>query len=202
MGSQDQLLDQIMQLKTQLRDLYFQHYMDKELFSGTWWVAVAGLILPLVVWWLKVDKKRLMEIAFFGLMVNIAATFLDVLGSEYMLWEYPVHVIPMVPLLIPIDYVIVPVIQMTLYQRYPNWKGFLIANTIASALQSFIAEPVAVWINLYHLIHWRLIYSFPIYILIAVAAKWFTERFMTVQMKSHAPDHPLKRTGKRTIRKE
>ena len=184
MGAEDQLLGQIQHLKFIVRDLLLQHYAEKEFLSGIWWFNIASLILPLVLWYILADKKRMMELIIVGLLANVFASFLDVLGSELMFWDYPVHVIPIVPLLIPIDYVILPVIQMLLYQWFPNWKSFLIASVIASAFQSFVAEPIAVWMGQYQLIDWEYIYSFPIYIIIGIATKLFTERIMTCQMKN------------------
>jgi len=186
MGAQDQMLEQIQHLKFIVRDLLIQHYAQREFLSGVWWLNVANLIIPLVIWYILVDKKRLMEIIIVGLVANVYAGFLDVLGSEMMLWDYPVHVLPVVPLLIPIDYIILPVIQMLLYQYFPNWRGFLIASVVASALQTFVAEPFAVWVGVYQLISWKYIYSFPIYILIGVSTKFFVERVMARQMRSRA----------------
>lgn len=184
MGAQDQYLEQIQHLKFIVRDLLLQHYADREFLSGVWWFNIVSLILPLVLWYILSDKKRLMELIIVGLTTNVCAGFLDVLGSEFMLWDYPTHVFPIVPLLVPIDYVILPVIQMLLYQWFPNWKGFLIASVIAAAFQSFVAEPLAVWIGQYQLLSWKYIYSFPIYIIIGVITKFFTECVMARQMKS------------------
>jgi hypothetical protein len=159
--------------------------MERELFSWVWWLLIALIIVPLAVWWKLVDKKRLIEICMFGLLINIAATFLDVLGSELLLWEYPVHVLPRVPLLIPVDYVVLPVIQMYIYQRFPKWKKYIIVSVIAAALQSFVAEPLAIWIGQYKLVLWQLIYSFPIYLIIDFSAKFLIELFKKRQAKAN-----------------
>jgi hypothetical protein len=184
MGQGD-LLEQILKLKEQLRDLYFQYFMERELFSWVWWLLIALIIVPLAVWWKLVDKKRLIEICMFGLLINIAATFLDVLGSELLLWEYPVHVLPRVPLLIPVDYVVLPVIQMYIYQRFTKWKKYIIVSVIAAAMQSFVAEPLAIWIGQYKLVLWQLIYSFPIYLIIDFSAKFLIELFKKRQAKAN-----------------
>ena len=181
MNGQDPLLDEIMRLRIELRDMFFKHYIDRELFSPTWWLTVGLLIVPLVVWWKMADRRKFLELCVFGLLVNVAASFLDVAGSEYVLWDYPVHTLPQLSLLIPVDYVIVPVVGMMIYQRFPKWKGFLIACTVASSVMSFLGEPFAVFIGLYKLILWRYEYSFPIYILIFIAAKLLTEKLASDQ---------------------
>ena len=81
-------------------------------------------------------------------------------------------------LLLPVDYVILPVIGAILYQKIPKWWHFLLACTIASAFMAFVCEPFAVYIGMYRLITWRYIYSFPIYIAIYVLVKIVTERMV------------------------
>ena len=184
MNGQDPLLDEIMRRRIELRDMFFKHYIDHELFSPTWWLTVVLLIVPLVVWWKMADKRRLLELCVFGLLVNVASSFLDVAGSEYVLWDYPVHTLPQISLLIPVDYVIVPVVGMMIYQKFPKWKGFLLACTVAGFAMSFLCEPFAVFIGLYKLILWRYVYSFPIYILIYLAAKLMTGKLADAQAKS------------------
>ncbi|NLF27275.1 MAG: hypothetical protein GX592_05200 [Clostridiales bacterium] len=184
MGGHDPLLEELIRLKGEGLDLFLRHYFEQEVFSLTWWVVVALFVLPLIFWWKLADKKRLLEICVFGLLINVAASFLDVFGSDYVLWEYPVHVLPMNGLLFPVDYVIVPVVGMLLYQRFAKWKPFLIACTLASAFMSFACEPFAVWIGMYKLISWKYVYSFPIYIALYAIARLITQMLASRQAKA------------------
>jgi hypothetical protein len=180
MNDQDQLLNEILELKLKLRDLSFQHYKQYEVFHWQWWINIALLVVPIVLWWLALDKKRILEICLFGLLVNMMATFLDVAGTNYGLWEYPFYILPHLPILIPVDYVIVPVIGMTIYQLFSSWKAFIIVGLIMGAVMAFICEPLAVYIHLYKLISWRYIYSFPIYSIIYIGARIVTKKFTQV----------------------
>jgi hypothetical protein len=182
MGGNDPLIDEITQLKIQLRDLLLQHYKTHEVFSWVWWIGIAFAIIPIFIWWRVLDKKRILEICVFGLIVNVTAVFLDVIGSEMVLWEYPIHILPQTALLFPVDFVLVPVVNMVLYQKYPKWGKFLLASAIAAAVLAFIAEPFAIWIGEYKLISWSLFYSFPIYIIIDIFAKFLTERLKSKQI--------------------
>jgi hypothetical protein len=184
LNSQNQFLDEILSTRLKLRDLYFQHYAQHEIFSWTWFIEIALIFFPLLIWWKLVDKKRLLEICVFGLIVNMMAAFLDVAGSDYVLWEYPAHVLPQVALLIPVDYVIVPTIGMFVYQRFSTWRSFIIVSIIMSAFMAFLCEPFAVLINMYRLISWRYIYSFPIYFLILIIARAVTRFFAQRQQKN------------------
>lgn len=170
--------------------MFLEHYKEHELFSPTWWVSVGLLIIPLVVWWKLVDKRRLLKICVFGLLANVAASFLDVLGTDYVLWEYPVHTLPKLSLLIPVDYVIVPVVGMMIYQKFAGWKAFLLACTAASAVMSFLCEPFAAFIGMYKLLSWRYVYSFPIYIALYAAAKLLTDRLAARQAETRDPPPP------------
>ena len=87
----------------------------------------------------------------------------------------PIHLLPQVPLLFPVDFVILPVIQMYIYQTFPKWGKFILVSAIASAVQSFIFEPLAVLIGQYRLIQWEYIYSFPIYLMINLITKFAVE---------------------------
>ncbi len=174
MNGTDQLLEEIIKLKEQLHDMYERHYWESEIFSLTWWISIALIILPIIIWWKVADKKRLLELSVFGLLVNVVATLLDIGLSDHMFWEYPIHVIPQTALFLPVDYIILPVIGTILYQKCPKWLPFLLASTIASAILSFACEPLAVYIRMYRLITWRCIYSFPIYIAIFALMKFIT----------------------------
>ncbi|MCX7709524.1 MAG: hypothetical protein N2484_06705 [Clostridia bacterium] len=179
MNQQDILIQEIINIKMKYRQLSIEHWLNFELFTWVWWLGVASVIVPLILWWKMVDRKRILDICIFGLVVNIAATFLDVSGSEYVLWEYTIRVIPHIPLIFPVDYILLPVVGMLIYQYFPNWKRFLFANTVSAAVLAFIVEPFATMIHQYKLIHWKYIYSFPIYILIAIFAKLVTQKLLS-----------------------
>ncbi len=179
MNGPDQLHEEIIKLKDQLNDMFVQHYKESEIFTPTWWISIALIIIPLIIWWKVAEKKRLLEISVFGLLINVVATFFDVGLSDHMMWEYPVRVLPQMALLLPVDYVIVPITGMILYQKFPAWGKFLLVCTIASAVMSFICEPFAVYIGMYKLLTWRYIYSFPLYIVLYAAIKFITEKMVS-----------------------
>lgn len=183
MRGPDPLIDEIIKLKQQLRGLFVQHWLTKEVFTWVWWVGIACLLVPFIIWWLAVDKKRLLEICVFGLMVNVSSIFLDVVGSEFVLWEYPVHILPQIPLLFPVDLVILPVVYMIIYQKFSKWWPYLIASAVAAALLAFGFEPLAVLIGQYKLIIWKYYYSFPIYIMIAAFSKIVVQSLKAAQRK-------------------
>lgn len=176
-----EMIEKIIQNKIMYRQLSIEHWIKFEAFTWQWWLGIAFVIIPLLVWWKLVNRQRILEIVVFGFMLNFLATFLDVTGSELVLWNYVIRILPQIPLLFPVDYILVPITYMLIYQRYKAWKQFLFASTIAALALSFVAEPLAVYINQYQLISWHYIYSFPIYVLIAILGKLFTNKMLSKQ---------------------
>lgn len=148
------------------------HWFEKELFTLQWWVFAAVMVLVWWIWWRLVDRGRMLEILFVGLLSSIIAIILDIMGSEAVWWSYPVRVFPKIPRLIPIDIGVIPVTYMLLYQYYSSWKKYLFASIIMGLTYTFIAEPLLVWMKLYKLYGWEYVYSFPLYIAIAVICKY------------------------------
>lgn len=153
---------------TQQRVDYWLHY---NLYTWQWYVLLAMLILPYVIWWKLVDKKRLLPIVAMGLMVMTTANWMDQVGSELGWWYYPYKTIPIFPQMIPVNYAMLPVGYMLLYQWFVPWKKYMIAAAVMSAIMTWISEPVVVWMGIYQVISWDYSYSFPIYMGIAYTHK-------------------------------
>lgn len=172
MNDFDGLRNRLIEIRKMSSQLSLEHWIEAELFTWNWWLSVALLITSWIIWWKVVDKKRIFETLGYGLFIIIFATLSDVIGSELVLWNYPTRILPIVPRLMPFDFAIAPTIFMSLYQFYPKWKGFITASVLTSAVLSFIVEPFLILINLYELISWKFIYSFPIYLGAALISKW------------------------------
>lgn len=174
--------EKVLELKLLLRDALIQDWLYDDMKKWTWWLTFALTFVPLMIWWKVVDRKRLTEIIIFGLLVNITGSLLDVLGSDLALWAYPDTLLPTTSYLIPFHYVIMPVTYMLAYQYFPGWQQFIAAMVILSGLFSFIAEPALVSLNLYQLLDWQYVYSFPSYILIGIFLRWVTKFFVARQI--------------------
>jgi len=68
--------------------------------------------------------------------------------------------------------------------QYKAWKPFLFASTILALALAFVAEPLAVYIKQYQLISWKFIYSFPLYIVLAVLGKLVADKLLSLQNQS------------------
>lgn len=165
-----------------LSEVMMRHWFHDDLRKWTWWLSLAMTAVPLIVWWLLVDQTRLLEIIIFGLLANITATLFDVSGSELMLWSYPDKLLPNLPRLLPINFTVIPVTFMLLYQFFPAWNEFIIALVITAVIYTWVAEPLMVFLNLYQLYYWKYWYSFPIYIAMGIGLRLLLEFFLRTQM--------------------
>ncbi|WP_420851772.1 CBO0543 family protein [Oceanobacillus jeddahense] len=116
------------------------------------------------------------EIILYGLLVTYIAVIADSIGVALLLWHYPNTLLP-APLIVEVHRVQMPIIYMLIYQYFPTWKPFLIAITINAFVFAFILEPTLVWLKVYEPYHWKHIYSFIPYIMIAVVFKATIHKF-------------------------
>lgn len=159
--------------------LQYQDWVNDDIHKWTWWLQLAVAIIPLFFWWKIVDKKRLLEIIVFGLLINVFTIILDTIGYAMVLWDYPDRFLPALPNIAPIDVVVVPVTYMIIYQYFHTWKSFIIAMVVMAAIYSFVAEPLMVALNLYTLVRWEYVYSFPIYLAMGIAIRALTRYFIS-----------------------
>ncbi|MRH41537.1 hypothetical protein GH741_02475 [Aquibacillus halophilus] len=164
--------DEIIRQRRQIRDMLMDHWLSNTLFSFNWWFLLTITIIFFVIWVIVVDKKRIIEIASFGLIIGTTTFILDIIGITLVLWSYPDTIIPVIPPIIEIHHVHLPIIYMIIYQFFTTWKSYLTVMTIASFIFSFVFEPLTEWLGIYEIYNWKHIYSFPIYIFIGWIFRW------------------------------
>ncbi len=156
-------------------DQYFSVWKEEVFLNWRWWLGLLITILVLGLW-LKFHKKssryRLLTAGFFVAAISIS---FDAIGVELGLWYYRFDVLPFISAYVPYDIALIPVVVMVLIQFKPNFSPF-IKSIIFSLLTSFVGEGIFEWLNIYHPIHWRAIYSVPIYIFIYLFSHFLTTR--------------------------
>lgn len=170
------LLYEILEGKSRIHELQMQHWLQYEVLTPQWWALVAVLFVPWVIWWRVVDKSKTAVILAYGIYIMFMVTAMDAVGSAMQLWAYPITLLPVVPDSVGIDWGLLTVSHMLIYQYFPRWMSFIIAQSVLSAVLAFIGEPFAEWLGLYLVLHWYHHWSFPIYILKAALGKWLIER--------------------------
>lgn len=177
-------IDHLIEVEKTYFESLNQYWKNHNYLTARWWFLVILSVLAPITWWKFIDKKRLIEITSFGLFYGVSAIILDSIGSNAMVWTYPVRLTPyIIPQLYPYDVGIVIVPFMYVYQRFGDKASkFLIANGILSVFLAFIAEPVMEILNIYQEITWRNIYSFPIYWLLGVICWLIIKRFKKIEL--------------------
>lgn len=167
---------ELIRMQIQLRDAVVRYWLDHDVFSGRWWFLLACTVLSWVIWlWLR-DRRRLLETVLYGVMMSLAANYLDSALSGLVLWGYPHMEFPLMYPAAWVNFGPLPIMFMLTYQFFRPWKQFVIASVVLSAITAFIVEPFEVWIKVYELYSWRYYYSFPIYVLLFLGLRWILER--------------------------
>lgn len=180
-GDFQQILD-AHNLFTQLR---YDHWIQYEVFTGIWWLLLCTWILPWIIWLYLLKKKQIAEIFSYGVTIMFITTILDGTGAFHGLWTYPIKVIPFTPHLESIDWGILPVTYMLVYQYYPKWKGFIITHIIVATVYSFVGEPFLMKnLGLYIQLQWENSYSFPIYLALAIIPRAIIKYLYDIEGKS------------------
>ncbi|KUP09707.1 hypothetical protein Q73_01870 [Bacillus coahuilensis m2-6] len=127
-----------------------------EAYSGfnSWgfWASVLMLVIPLLVLFFLIDRKRIFEIGFFGFSMHTIAVFLDSLGVKDGLWGYPFLISPVAPSNVTLDTSLIPVVFMLIYQyTYHRPILFYLVSIGTTLVFSFILKPFLEAIDLFWL---------------------------------------------------
>lgn len=173
----EQLKEVQEQLRTKGMD-YWATYSNID----TWqfWVNVLMFIIPLVILYFFIDRKRAFLLGFFGYSHHIIAIYFDGFATRYVFWEYPYKFIPFLPNNIGLDTSLIPVVYILLYQwLLKNGKNYYLYAIIVSAIFSFVLKPILVTFDLVQLSKGTTFFHlFLVYLLGAVLAKWLTNVFI------------------------
>ncbi len=180
------LFNEYVSAKGHMVALRIDHWIKYEFLSSQWFALIVTTILIISIWWWLLDKKRLVELLLFGFFVAATSSIMDGVGTEFNAWEYSVKILPTVFPLLMVDLSILPLVLMLLYQYFEEWKHFIMAMVIASAIFSFIVEPIFHYAGIYQIFTWTYYYSFPLYILIAAFYKWLMQVIIDRQMRERS----------------
>ncbi|MGD6856472.1 CBO0543 family protein [Bacillus infantis] len=132
--------DKIFQLSeemTSLVDSYWNSYSG----PGSWqfWAVAVLLVLPLVLLYFTVDRKRIFEIFFFGFIVHALWTYTDIVLGNYTLLVHTYYMLPIFPHAFNITMSVLPVGFMLIYQYCTSHrKNFILYTVILSAVYSLV----------------------------------------------------------------
>jgi hypothetical protein len=176
-------LDEVLKVEKEFYDTLQAYWREHNFLKPKWWLLVILSILPALIWWKLVNRKFIIQITAFGLFYGVAAIILDSMGSNMLVWTYPIRLTPyLYPQLYPYDVGLVIIPFMLVYQRWGNhFKKFLFFGGILSLFLAFVAEPTMELLGIYQEFTWKNIYSFPIYWLLSVICWAIIHYFLKIQ---------------------
>ncbi len=145
------------------------------LFTLSWWVALAMLIVPWVLWAIFRKKESSARLLYSAFIVMIISTTIDGLGVDFGKWAYPVKVIPITTISYSFRYAVVPVTIMFLIQIKPSINP-IIKAVLFGVFGAYIGMPIMSMLHLYKNIDWAYTYSFIILVSLYLIAHWFSRR--------------------------
>jgi hypothetical protein len=171
------------EIQRQLTSIRIKDWLHEDVFRLQWWILIIFLLLLITVWWIAVDKSRLPEISLFAGLAIIVCMGINEYGQEMVLWDFPKDIIPIFPPLSSVNLICLPVGFSIVYQRFRGWKSYISAILTVTFFICFIIEPILSVIGLYHLVRWQFYYSYPIYILVAISVRYFTNTIISINKK-------------------
>jgi hypothetical protein len=148
----------------------------------TWqfWLNITLFIVPLIILYLFIDRKKAFHIGFFGFNVHVWFTYIDTFGVRLGLWSYPYQSMPLLSSNFGLDVSFIPVLLMLIFQYTLNHdKNFYLYAFAASLILTYTIKPIFVAIDLLQL-HKGIGYIHLVIALIPVIllSKWITNLFL------------------------
>jgi hypothetical protein len=145
--------------------------MSTFIFTWRWWLGVAMIVIPWIVWFIFRDRKSTGRLLCAGFFVMIFSAVLDTLGIEFGLWAYPVKVVPSPTLSFSFRLSVLPVLAMFFIQIKPKVNP-IIKSITYSGISAYVGLPLLASIHLYKKLNWAYTYSFFILSVMYLVAHW------------------------------
>ncbi len=173
-----QYWENIYDTSEKLNSLLLDYWREYSYFDDwQFWVAVGFLVVPLILLFFFVDRKRIFEVLFYGYSVHILWNYTDTLlgSSNYFVHKY--FAFPLLPYALSLTSSFLPVGFLLVYQFSTNHnKNVYFYTILFAAIFAFILAPLESVFGLIDL-HYGMnyFYIFLIDIVIAFLALWLTK---------------------------
>jgi hypothetical protein len=173
-------LDKLKEIQENLGKDWIDYWFTYSSFD-TWqfWLNVLMLIIPLIILYFSIDRRRAFHLGFYGYSVHILSLYIDGFALRYGFWEYPYKAIPFLPISFGLDTSLIPVTYILVYQWTLNHKkNYYLYLLITAFLFSFVFKPILVSLDLIRLTNGtNYFHLFLAYITGALLSKWITNLF-------------------------
>lgn len=183
--SRIELFDKAVKLRKESTKAFADNWLDYSLYTTfEFWLLVLLFFVPLIVVIWKIDKGKIFVIGFYGYSVHLFGHYLNLIGINTGVWNYPISLIPLIPSA-SFDACVVPVTYMLVYQWILNKKkNYYIYIFITAMLFAFVCDPISVKLGLLKMYgNVNYLYSIGFYLSIALIAKIITNVFVKLSNK-------------------
>ncbi|GGH74215.1 hypothetical protein JOD43_000227 [Pullulanibacillus pueri] len=99
-------------------------YWNKFSGLGTWqfWLVLSLLVIPLIILWFAVDRRRIFEVFFFGYTIHMLWSYTDTVLSKNNLLIHQYFLFPDMPVALNLTASMIPVCYLLVYQFCTNHK--------------------------------------------------------------------------------
>lgn len=142
-----QIIEQRVEV-TKLMDQYWELYSNID----TWqfWFNLLMLIIPLLVLYFLLDRRRVFEIGFYGFAIHSLGLYLDVYGIKEGLWSYPYQLSVKFAANLALDASLIPIFFMLIYQyTYHKPKVFYPLTLLGMIFFAYLFKPFLVLLDLF-----------------------------------------------------
>ncbi|WP_246938814.1 CBO0543 family protein [Bacillus pinisoli] len=183
---QTDYLNKIRSMAEELSQFQIEYWKSFSNFE-TWqfWVVILMLIVPLIVLFVSIDKNKTLLLGFFGLNYHIWFAYVNSIGINLGLWEYPYQILSFIPSF-ALDASLVPVSFMLLYQWTLNHKkNIYLYSLFLSAFFAFVLKPIMVNFHFFHMYKGvNYVYLFIFYVAFFIVSKLITNLFVWLKKRN------------------
>jgi hypothetical protein len=134
-----QYWEQIYEKTEELNSLY-SSYWNQYSNLGTWqfWLVLSLLVIPLILLYFTLDRKRIFEILFFGYTVHVLWAYIDLALGRNGFFTHTYFLTPILPIATNMTASVLPVGFLLIYQYCTNRnKNFYLYTLLLSAIFAF-----------------------------------------------------------------
>ncbi|KKI92179.1 hypothetical protein WQ54_10830 [Bacillus sp. SA1-12] len=173
---------EIERMTSTLHQMEMDYWINHDLFSFQWWAILIMNAIFLILFFLLIDRQRILLITLAFMISYVINTIFDDIGEYFQLWSHPHQLVQFVASVATVEFIIVPSIMALMYQMFSRWKFFLIVDFIVSLFISFIVQPIFVYLDIYKLHNWTYFYSLLVLFVIGVLVKIIMDFIKTKQL--------------------
>ena len=152
-----------------------QIWLRDMLFTWRWWLSLAFLVVPWIIWVIVRKKDSTERLLLAGAIVAFLSLFVEQMGASMGLWWYGSKLIPVPTESVPLSISLLPVGTMLMLQYKPETNPWLKA-VIFGVGTSFVGLPLIRWLHMYEFKNWNYFYSFIITFVFYLVANYIVTR--------------------------